>query len=349
MDLTLDADREALRAHLEGLYAGRPVLVGPGVLAGFLNTVGMLQQAGAGPILVLSTARGAGEVPDVEVVDVTPPETTSVTAESCAPSTRWCATCPPTWSPGSRRSTRTAAASGRRPRSSPPTSRSSAAPLPADARRRSPPSRTRSGPRSCGRPWASRGRPSHRRTRRRAPRSTRPATRSAARSSGRVTPARASTAAATTSAGCTTTEERAAALPFFAAHCDRVRVLPFLDGVPCSIHGIVLPEGTAVFRPVEIAILRGPRPDLHLRRPVDVLGPARRGPRGDARRRPPGRRAPAHHPRLRRHVRDRRGADRRRLPPHRAQPPHVGRCRRGGRVGRPAAVPAAPGQPRRRP
>ena len=81
MDLTREADREALRAHLGGLYAGRPVLVGPGVLAGFLNTVGMLQQAGAGPILVLSTARGAGEVPDVEVVEVTPPETTSVTAE----------------------------------------------------------------------------------------------------------------------------------------------------------------------------------------------------------------------------------------------------------------------------
>ena len=56
----------------------------------------------------------------------------------------------------------------------------------------------------------------------------------------------------------TTAEERAAALPFFAGHCDRVRVLPFLDGVPCSIHGMVLPEGTAVFRPVEIAILRGP-------------------------------------------------------------------------------------------
>ena len=32
--------------------------------------------------------------------------------------------------------------------------------------------------------------------------------------------------------------------------------MPFLDGVPCSIHGLVLPDGTAVFRPVEIAILR---------------------------------------------------------------------------------------------
>ena len=32
--------------------------------------------------------------------------------------------------------------------------------------------------------------------------------------------------------------------------------MPFLEGVPCSIHGMVLPDGTAVFRPVELAILR---------------------------------------------------------------------------------------------
>ena len=52
--------------------------------------------------------------------------------------------------------------------------------------------------------------------------------------------------------------EAAAAFAFFAPRCDRVRVLPFLDGVPCSIHGMVLPDGTAVFRPVEIAMLRDP-------------------------------------------------------------------------------------------
>jgi hypothetical protein len=32
--------------------------------------------------------------------------------------------------------------------------------------------------------------------------------------------------------------------------------MPFLDGVPCSIHGIVLPDGVAVFRPVEMVTLR---------------------------------------------------------------------------------------------
>jgi hypothetical protein len=32
--------------------------------------------------------------------------------------------------------------------------------------------------------------------------------------------------------------------------------MPFLDGIPCSIHGIVLPDGVAVFRPVEMVTLR---------------------------------------------------------------------------------------------
>lgn len=43
---------------------------------------------------------------------------------------------------------------------------------------------------------------------------------------------------------------------FFAPRTERVRVMPFLDGVPCSIHGFVLADGTAVLRPVEIAVLR---------------------------------------------------------------------------------------------
>jgi hypothetical protein len=41
--------------------------------------------------------------------------------------------------------------------------------------------------------------------------------------------------------------------------CDRVRVMPFLDGIPCSIHGIVLPDGVAVLRPVEMVTLRHER------------------------------------------------------------------------------------------
>ncbi|MGI8433431.1 MAG: hypothetical protein ACR2LE_01610 [Nocardioidaceae bacterium] len=51
-------------------------------------------------------------------------------------------------------------------------------------------------------------------------------------------------------------EQARAGAVFFATRCDRVRVTPFLDGVPCSIHGIVLGDGVVVLRPVELAILR---------------------------------------------------------------------------------------------
>ncbi|MCY3810645.1 MAG: hypothetical protein OXH15_02500 [Gammaproteobacteria bacterium] len=37
---------------------------------------------------------------------------------------------------------------------------------------------------------------------------------------------------------------------------DRIRVMPFLEGVPASIHGIVFPDAVAVFRPVEMVVLR---------------------------------------------------------------------------------------------
>lgn len=40
------------------------------------------------------------------------------------------------------------------------------------------------------------------------------------------------------------------------ASCDRVRVMPFLEGIPCSIHGIVLPDGVVALRPVEMVTLR---------------------------------------------------------------------------------------------
>ena len=33
--------------------------------------------------------------------------------------------------------------------------------------------------------------------------------------------------------------------------------MPLSEGVPSSAHGMVLPDGTAAFRPVELAILRG--------------------------------------------------------------------------------------------
>ncbi|HEX6425922.1 MAG TPA: hypothetical protein VFZ79_20690 [Acidimicrobiales bacterium] len=48
----------------------------------------------------------------------------------------------------------------------------------------------------------------------------------------------------------------AAAGAVMAERCERVRVAPFLEGVPCSIHGMVTLDGIAVFRPVEMVTLR---------------------------------------------------------------------------------------------
>jgi hypothetical protein len=57
-----------------------------------------------------------------------------------------------------------------------------------------------------------------------------------------------------------TPEQARAAAEFFRSVCDRVRVSAWLDGVPCSVHGIVLPDGIVVTRPHELASLRD---DVH--------------------------------------------------------------------------------------
>ena len=55
--------------------------------------------------------------------------------------------------------------------------------------------------------------------------------------------------------------DREACARELAAHCDSVRVMPFLEGVPCSIHGIVFADHVVVLRPVEMMVLRRPGPD----------------------------------------------------------------------------------------
>lgn len=50
-------------------------------------------------------------------------------------------------------------------------------------------------------------------------------------------------------------------IAFLAEHATRARVMPFLRGVPCSIHGLVLPDRVLVFRPVELLIYRRPASD----------------------------------------------------------------------------------------
>ena len=55
-----------------------------------------------------------------------------------------------------------------------------------------------------------------------------------------------------------TSDQAIAAAEFFAANCARVRVSPFLEGVPCSVHAIVLPDGVVVLMPMELISLRRP-------------------------------------------------------------------------------------------
>src|SRR5690606_4075064 len=51
---------------------------------------------------------------------------------------------------------------------------------------------------------------------------------------------------------------------FLAEEAHRVRVMPFLDGIPCSIHGIVFDDAVSVLRPCEMVALRRPgRSDLY--------------------------------------------------------------------------------------
>lgn len=55
-------------------------------------------------------------------------------------------------------------------------------------------------------------------------------------------------------------DDEASATAWFGEHSSQVRVMPFLEGLPCSIHGFISgPGDVAVFRPVEMLIGRDPR------------------------------------------------------------------------------------------
>ena len=46
--------------------------------------------------------------------------------------------------------------------------------------------------------------------------------------------------------------------PFFRSHCDQVRIQAFMEGIPCSIHGMVFPDAVIAFRPCEMLVFRRP-------------------------------------------------------------------------------------------
>ncbi len=54
-----------------------------------------------------------------------------------------------------------------------------------------------------------------------------------------------------------TRAEAAEALDLLAGACATARVMPFIEGVPCSIHGIVFPDDVRALRPCEMVVLRG--------------------------------------------------------------------------------------------
>ena len=257
-DLADHDTRDEVVRRLGAVFAGRPVILGPGVLAGYTRVVRWLGQLGC-PVLVVATMRGAGPVPaadEFELVEVVPPRTTSVTEEfrildqlardlppdaiaaieAFDPDRRgvwWCGPFVTSDEPilGRR-------VLGGRPRaflaledkllaeevwraagvSSTP---SRVVPVEQDALARA----TEELATDLGVVWSGDARDGF---------------------NGGGNYVR----------WVLDDVDRDTARGFFLPRCDQVRVMPFLDGVPCSIHGFVLPEGTAVLRPVEIATLR---------------------------------------------------------------------------------------------
>lgn len=250
--------RAALVARLGRLYDARPVVLGPGVLAGYTATVAALRERGC-RVLVLSTTRGAGDVPgrdDCGVVDLALPPADSVTDELRAldhlahhlpdhavaaieafdPEHR------AVWNTG-HFVTNDEPILGRQVVGGRPAAWLAledkllaeqvwqAARVPAEPHLVVPVEREAlaeatarlSGP--LGAVWSGDARDGF-------------------NGAGNYVRWVADDA------------DQRAAYAFFAPRCDRVRVMPFLDGVPCSIHGMVVPDGTAAFRPVEIAMLR---------------------------------------------------------------------------------------------
>ena len=258
MDLSDPDVREGVTARLAELYAGRPVLFGPGVLAGYTPVIGWMRDLGC-PVLVVATARGAGPVPEdgeCTVVEVPPPSTASVTDE-LRTHDRMAHHLP---------AHAVAAVEEHDPHREGVwyTSPFVTSDEPILGR-----------PVTGGRPasflaledkmlaeeiWAAAGVPH-------APYRIVPVEEEAlAQATAEVAGPLGAVWSGDARDGFNgggnyvrwirDRRDQRAARGFFALRCDRVRVLPFLDGVPCSIHGMVLPDGTAAFRPVEISMLR---------------------------------------------------------------------------------------------
>jgi hypothetical protein len=56
------------------------------------------------------------------------------------------------------------------------------------------------------------------------------------------------------------TDDVEAVARLLASNCDRARVMPFLEGIPCSIHGVMAVDGVAALRPCEMIVVRDRSP-----------------------------------------------------------------------------------------
>ena len=257
MSLADETTRTVATERLAAQYAGRPVVLGPGVLAGFTPWVAWLVELGC-PTLVLATSRGAGPVPGPEtrVVEIESPATASVTDELRL---------------HDRLAHQLPAAAVAAIEELDPDGRGVFLTLPFVTTDEPILGRPVTG----GRPrafldledklladeiWAAAGVPA-------APyRIVRVDEDELARATADLAGPLGTVWSGDARDGFNgggnyvrwvgDRADQLTARAFFAPRCDRVRVMPFLDGVPCSIHGFVLPDGTAALRPVEIAILR---------------------------------------------------------------------------------------------
>lgn len=258
MDLSDPATRVVVTSRLAAPLVGRPVIVGPTVLAGATSIVEALRLLGC-PVLVIATARGAGPVPEdgeVTIVPIVPPEVDSITDE-LRMLDRMARELPA----GARAAVEAFDPDGRGLWWCGPFVTTDE---PIDGR-----------PVVFGRPsafialedkmladdvWAGAGvdHPAYAIVEN-DPDALAAATAELAGPLGAVWSGDARdgfNGAGNYVRWVIDERDQAGALAFFGPRCDRVRVQPFLEGVPCSIHGFVLPDGTAALRPVEIATLR---------------------------------------------------------------------------------------------
>ena len=257
----MDPRVESMRAVLHEAFRDRRVVLAGGPVAGSTGRVAALRALGAERCLVLGVGRGTGPLPserDADVVEWDLPAVADVAAAIRAEEVLFRDPPPPFVDALARFDPRGRRARARHRRSRRCTS-SRGGPRTAGAGRSGSRSKTRPLPMPCSR-------------RRRWPtppfeivpaeRRALVAAAAAARlrrghGLGRRRGSRDSTARRPMCTGSSTPTTPRSRSRSSRSRCARVRVAAFVEGIPCSVHGFVTDDGIAVFRPVELMVLRG--------------------------------------------------------------------------------------------